>query len=256
MHSTRTTLIAFALSGLLVAGPSHSQTIEEARLASVEAIIHAFTSDPATAIPPLLLQNAKAMAIIPDVIRGGFIFGARRGRGIIIVRTQEGSWSNPSFVTLTGGSFGAQIGADSTDVVLVFGNERSVRDIAEGKFTLGGDAAATAGPIGRNTTATRDLTFSAELYTYVRSRGLFAGATVEGSNIGIDQDANAAFYSADGDASPLGPVTYATPESVRQVLARLENAETSMPLPAGTTSQSEVESEKSEEAVLYPIGTN
>jgi len=178
MRSTRSTLIAFALSGLLFSGPGHSQTMEEAKLAGVEAVIHAFTSDAATAIPPLLLQNAKALAIVPDVIRGGFIFGARRGRGILIVRTADGSWSNPSFITLTGGSFGAQIGADSTDIVLVFGNERSVREIADGAFTVGGDAAATAGPIGRNTTATRDLTFSAELYTYVRSRGLFAGATI------------------------------------------------------------------------------
>ncbi len=256
MRSTRSTLIAFAFSGLLLSSPSHSQTIEEARLASVEAVIHAFTSDPATAIPPLLLQSAEALAIIPGVIRGGFIFGARRGRGIVIVRTEDGSWSNPSFVTLTGGSFGAQIGADSTDVVLVFGNERSVRDIAEGKFTVGGDAAATAGPIGRNTTATRDLTFSAELYTYVRSRGLFAGATIEGSNIAIDDDANAALYTAGGEATPLGPVTYATPQSVRQVLTRLDDAETSMPLPAGVTLQPEAEAEEPEEAILYPIGVN
>ncbi len=253
MRSTRSTLIALAFSGLLLAGPSYSQTIEEARLASVEAVIHAFTSEPATAIPPLLLQSAEALAIIPEVIRGGFIFGARRGRGIVIVRAADGNWSNPSFVTLTGGSFGAQIGADSTDIVLVFGNERSVRDIAEGKFTVGGDAAATAGPIGRNSTATRDLTFSAELYTYVRSRGLFAGATIEGSNISIDRDANAAFYSADGDATPLGSVTSATPQSVRRILAQLEKAETSMPLPAGSAPGSEAEPE---EAILYPIGAN
>ena len=256
MRRKPSTLIAFVFSGLLISGPSHTQTIEEARLAGVEAIIHAFTSDPATAIPPLLLQSAQGLAIIPDVIRGGFIFGARRGRGIIVVRTADGSWSNPSFVTLTGGSFGAQIGADSTDIVLLFGNERSVRDIAEGKFTVGGDAAATAGPIGRNTTATRDLTFSADLYTYVRSRGLFAGATIEGSNISIDHDANTAFYTTGGEASPLGPVTYATPQSVRLVLARLENAETTMPLPAGVTPQPETQAEEPEEAILYPIGTN
>ena len=174
MRFTYSSLIAFTLSSLLASSVARSQTMEEARLVGAEAVIQAFTTDPATAIPPLLLQNAKAIAIVPDVIRGGFIFGARRGRGVLLVRTADGNWSNPSFITLTGGSFGAQIGADSTDIVLVFGSDRSIQDIADGKFTVGGDAAATAGPVGRNSTATRDMTFTAEVYTYVRSRGLFA----------------------------------------------------------------------------------
>ncbi len=255
MRCTRTTLTAFALSGLLLSEPSQAQTIEDARLATAGAILNAFTSDPATAIPPLLLQSAEGVAIIPDVIRAGFIFGGRRGRGVVLVRTADGSWSNPSFVTLTGGSFGAQIGADSTDVILVFGSERSVRDIAEGKFTVGGDAAATAGPVGRNSTTTRDMTFTAELYTYVRSRGLFAGATIEGAKLGVDHDANIKLYSIAGEAQPLGPVIYSTPESVRRLLTTLNDAEaTSFISPVSSSGPSD-EGEGPEEAITYPLGS-
>ncbi|HEY5623040.1 MAG TPA: lipid-binding SYLF domain-containing protein [Gammaproteobacteria bacterium] len=256
MRCTASSLTAIALSTLFVATSGHSQTMEDARLASAEAIVYAFTTDPTTAIPPLLLQSARGIAIIPDVIRGGFIFGARRGRGVVMVRSDDGRWSNPSFVTLTGGSVGAQIGADSTDIVFVFASERSVRDIAEGKFTVGGDAAATAGPIGRNSTATRDMTFTAEIYTYVRSSGLFAGATIDGSRINIDHDANASMYPTGGTAQPLGPVTSETPENARRLLTRLENAEASAPLPPESRPPASRSSqEQQQEAVTYPLGS-
>ena len=252
MRRILTAVSGFVMGGLLLAGQSHGQTTEEARLASAGAVFNAFTSDPATAIPASLLQQAQGIAIIPSVIRVGFIFGGRRGKGVVVVRTENGEWSNPSFVTFTGGSFGAQIGGESADVILVFGNQRSVRDIGEGKFTVGGDASATAGPVGRNSTTTRDMTFTTELYTYVRSRGLFAGATVEGAKLGMDDDANRTFYSPGGEAQPLTVTTFATPASARQLLTTLSNAGTSS---AGSTDFA-VEDDSPEEATIYPLGGN
>lgn len=250
MRQTATTLITFTFASLFLAGHSFGQSTEEARLAAAGAVLNVFTSDPETAIPPLLLDEAKGLAIIPSVVRAGFIFGARRGKGIFLVRGPDGEWSNPSFITLTGGSFGAQIGAESADVVLVFGTERSIRDIGEGKFTVGGDASAVAGPVGANSTAIRDMTFTAKLYTYVRSRGLFAGATIEGAKIGIDDDANRNLYPMGGDAQPLGPISFATSASARRLLATLADAEAY----ATDTPTAVEEDDAADEAVLYPLG--
>jgi hypothetical protein len=113
------------------------------------AVLAAFTADDEQAIPAELLARAQGIAVIPHLIRGGFILGGRRGRGVLSVRTANGQWSNPALITLTGGSIGWQFGAESADVVLVFGNDRSNRHISHGKFTLGGDATAVAGPLGR-----------------------------------------------------------------------------------------------------------
>jgi lipid-binding SYLF domain-containing protein len=241
-------MIFFAIA--LLGQQLHGQTTEESRLTAANAVLTAFVSDPATAIPPLILQQAKGIAIVPEVLRGGFIFGARRGKGIAIVRTADGGWSNPTFITLTGGSFGAQIGAESADVILVFGSDRSVRNISEGKFTVGGDAAATVGPIGRNTTATRDMTFAADLYTYVRSRGFFAGATIEGSRINIDHSANQNFFIPGSQAQALSPTSQATHIPTRQLLSTLERA-VSMSRNTPPTTDRE---EQPEAAVTYPLG--
>lgn len=250
MRRILTAIPGFVVGSLLLAGQSLGQTTEEARLASAGAVFNAFTSDPATAIPPSLLQQAQGIAIIPRVVRVGFIFGGRRGKGVVVVRTKNGEWSNPSFITFTGSSFGAQIGGESTDVILVFGNQRSIRDISEGKFTVGGDASATAGRVGRNSTTTRDMTFTTELYTYVRSRGLFAGATIEGAKLGMDDDANRRFYSPGGEAQPLAMTTFATPASARQLLTTLDDAGSS---PLGSPN-SVAEDDGPEEAIIYPLG--
>lgn len=151
---------------------------------------------PDKAIPQDLLRDAKAIAVIPDMVKAGFIFGGRRGEGLISVKTPDGTWSNPSFITMTGGSVGFQIGVSSTDVVLVFRTQRGVDSIVDGKFTLGADAAAAAGPVGRNASASTDGQFKAEIYSYSRSRGLFAGVALDGSALRIDYDANAAIYGA------------------------------------------------------------
>ena len=149
---------------------------------------------PDKAIPKDLLQNAHAIAVVPDVIKAGFVVGGRHGNGLISVKTRDGTWSNPSFVSLTGGSVGFQAGVSSTDVVLVFRTQRGVDSIVHGQFTLGADASAAAGPVGRSATASTDAQLKAEIYSYSRSRGLFAGAALDGSALTIDNDANQAVY--------------------------------------------------------------
>jgi lipid-binding SYLF domain-containing protein len=147
-------------------------------------------------MPPALLSRAYAVAVIPHVIKVGFGIGARRGKGVLVVRQEDGSWSNPAFITLTGGSFGFQIGAQSTDIILVFKTRKSIDGIANGKLTLGADASIAAGPIGRHTGVATDLSFQAEVFSYARSRGLFAGIALEGAGVSMDRKANAAFYGS------------------------------------------------------------
>ncbi|MEE8543831.1 MAG: lipid-binding SYLF domain-containing protein [Gammaproteobacteria bacterium] len=250
MCCLRSALTGLILGSLLLSSQSYGQTAEEARLATAGAVLNAFTSDPATAIPTQILQHAQGIAIIPSVIRVGFIFGGHHGKGIVVVRTEDGEWSNPGFIRLTGGSVGAQIGAESADLILVFGNKVSIINIAEGKFTVGSDASATAGPVGRNSTVTRDMTFATELYTYVRSRGLFVGATIEGAKLGIDHAANQAFYPSDGEAQPLAPTNTATSPSARRFLTTLNEAETG----SRSSPESAEEDDAPEEAIIYPLG--
>jgi lipid-binding SYLF domain-containing protein len=194
MRSMRWVLL---LAGLSFAVCGSAQTIEEARLTNAGAVLQAFASDPQTAIPPALLQQAQGIAVIPGVLRMGLIFGGRRGRGVVTVRGEDGRWTNPSFITVI-------------DLVLVFGSARSVQNIGRGKFTLGGDAAVTAGPVDRATQATTDLTFTSEVYAYTDSRGLFAGATLEGTRLAIDVESNSRFYVPGSSAQPLQPRTSGT----------------------------------------------
>lgn len=171
---------------------------EQNKLDDATTVVRQFVDIPENAIPPTLLRQAYGIAVIPSVFKAGFILGGRRGKGVLSVRTQDGSWSNPSFITLTGGSIGWQVGASSSDIILVFKTQRSVDKIANGQFNLGADAAVAAGPVGRSAGASTNLGFDAEVYSYSRSRGLFAGVSLEGARIGIDKDANWLFYDKAG----------------------------------------------------------
>ncbi len=152
---------------------------------------------PEKGMPVTLLRNAYGIAIVPGVIKVGFVLGGRYGKGILLIQDNKDEWSNPSFITLTGGSVGWQIGAQSTDIILVFKNRKSIKGIIKGKFTLGADAAIAAGPVGRQAEAGTDIQLRAEIYSYSRSRGLFAGIALEGAALQIDDNANAEYYSAD-----------------------------------------------------------
>ncbi|MBL8300891.1 MAG: lipid-binding SYLF domain-containing protein [Rhodanobacteraceae bacterium] len=145
-------------------------------------------------IPTNLLREAHAIAVIPDVIKAGLVVGGRRGHGLIAIKSSDGTWSNPSFVTMTGGSVGFQAGVQSADIVLVFRSQRGVDSIVHGKFTLGADASAAAGPVGRSAQASTDAQLKAEIYSYSRARGLFAGVALDGSVLAINHEANQAVF--------------------------------------------------------------
>ncbi|MEA5114201.1 MAG: lipid-binding SYLF domain-containing protein [Geobacteraceae bacterium] len=170
---------------------------ETAKINASTEVLQEITSIP-EGISPTLLSNSYGIVIIPGTIKLGFFFGGQYGSGIAMVRNEDGSWSNPSFVYLAGGSFGLQFGAVSSDIILVFKTKKSVVGMAKGNFTLGADAAVAAGPVGRRAVASTDWQLKAEIYSYARSRGLFAGISLDGSVLAIDTGANAAFYGTPG----------------------------------------------------------
>lgn len=188
-------LIAAAVfvAALLRPSPLVAESSEVDKINNCISVVEEIMKIPEKRIPPALIERASAIAIIPGVIKAGFIIGGRHGRGVVLVH-EEGRWSNPSFVSFTGGSIGWQIGAEATDVVLVFKSKRGVEDMMRGKFTLGADASVAAGPVGRQAEAATDAQLKAEIYSYSRSKGLFAGVSLEGSVLSIDEAANAAFY--------------------------------------------------------------
>jgi len=145
-------------------------------------------------IPHQLMEQSEGIVIIPKLINAGLGIGGKRGRGVAMVKLADGKWSDPVFVTLTGGSFGLQIGVQSVDLILVFHHKGVLTKVKNGDFTIGGDISAAAGPVGRSSTASTDYKLQAEVYSYSRSRGLFAGITINGSNLAIDKNANTNFY--------------------------------------------------------------
>ena len=197
MKTTRTLAIVTMLA-LFVSSFAQAATREEKRVADAADVLDQLSRIPEKAIPPNLLSRAYAIAVVPNVVRAAFGLGARRGKGIIVVRQDDNSWSNPAFITLTGGSVGWQVGAESADVILVFKTRKGVDGIANGKLTLGANASVAAGPVGRHTGVATDIEFKAEVYSYSRSRGLFAGIALEGAGITMDRKANAAFYGSTG----------------------------------------------------------
>ncbi len=186
-------LITFtALS--LVAG-LHAQSDQADRIRESGTVFREIMRAPDSAIPRSVLEQVEGIAIFPSTIKGGFIFGGHRGKGILSVRNRTSNvWSNPAFLTLTGGSFGAQIGGQAVDVILVIKNRRGLENLLQNQFKIGAGAAVTAGPVGRDAEAATDIQLRAEILSYSRSRGLFAGLTIRGSAIREDRDSNREFY--------------------------------------------------------------
>lgn len=168
---------------------------EAERVDRATAVLDELMTEPDSAIPRAILDSAEAVAVFPSTIKAGFIFGGHRGRGIISARKpDDGTWTEPAFVTLTGGSFGLQIGGQAVDLVLVVMNRRGLEKLLDNKFKIGGDASAVVGPLGRDAEASTDLYLRAEILSYSRARGVFAGVTLKGSTIRPDRDANERFY--------------------------------------------------------------
>lgn len=178
----------------MAASTAYAQSKQDDTIAAAGAIIDELRAIPEKAIPPALLDRAYAVAVIPDMLKIGLGLAGRHGKGVLTIRNDTG-WSAPIFIKLSGGSIGWQAGLQSSDLVLVFTNERGVRNITNGKITLGADMSIAAGPIGRHGSAATDGRFRAEVYSYSRARGLFAGVSVEGAALRIDDNANAAYYA-------------------------------------------------------------
>ncbi|HSR65738.1 MAG TPA: lipid-binding SYLF domain-containing protein, partial [Xanthomonadaceae bacterium] len=192
--------LALALAaGSVFAGDAFAGNVEDGRAQNAVRVIDQIQAIPESAIPDKLLDEARAIVVIPDTIKAGLFLGGRFGRGLLSVKSPDGTWSNPSFVTLTGGSIGLQAGVQSSDIVLVFRSDRGLESIVNGKFTLGADAGVAAGPVGRSASAATDGEMKAEIWSWSRARGLFAGVALDGAVLAIDDAANAATY---GDVTP------------------------------------------------------
>jgi len=172
--------------------PNREDTVVD----SATAVLGEIMAIPARSIPASLLANAHGIVIIPDMLKGGFIIGVKHGRGVVVTRDEAGKWRAPMFVQITGGSVGWQVGVQGTDLVLVFRTKNSVTNLMQGNFTIGATASAAAGPVGREAEAATDVALKTEIYSYSRSRGLFAGVALDGSVLSVDQAATNFYYQS------------------------------------------------------------
>src|SRR5450755_2774935 len=167
-----------------------------ARLQSSVDVLHAIMSTPDKGIPDEVLSNAKCIVVVPNLIKGGFIFGGKHGRGVASCRTADG-WSAPAFVSVGGGSWGLQIGVEGVDLVMLVMNDQGFQHLLSSKFELSGESSVAAGPVGRHASAGTDWKMNTELLTYSRSKGAFAGLTLEGAVVEQDADSTTAIYGKD-----------------------------------------------------------
>ena len=182
-------LAALGLSTLLVTPVVFAQ--QQATGRKVDTALQVFrelTDLPEKKVPKRLLRDARCVAVIPNVIKGAFVWGGRHGRGVMSCRNAEEVWSPLIFVKISGGSFGLQIGGESTDLVLFFMTERGARSLLKSRFVLGGDGSLAAGPLGRTAEISTDIRLSAEIYTYAKARGVFAGLSFEGARLAPDRN--------------------------------------------------------------------
>lgn len=185
------------LAAAAVTTPLHAQKAsdEVKKIGEATTVLNEIMSAPDKSIPSAVLEKAAGIAVFPGLLKGGLGIGGQRGHGILSVRDKKGSgWSNPAFLTITGGSVGAQIGLQAIDLVLVINNQRGLEQLVKNQFKVGADAGVAAGPVGRDASASTDIQMRAQILSYSRSRGLFAGVTINGSTISQDRDANERFY--------------------------------------------------------------
>ena len=222
MRISRPALGLLAVLALICSAVVQAQARQEGRLLISSQVLEELRTSRDQAIPDRLLERAYGIAVIPDMTKIAFFAGGRHGRGVLVVRDSKGRFSNPVFISMTGGSFGWQWGVQSSDIVLVFTTEKGIRGISGGKLTLGADASVAAGPVGRTASAATDQNFKAEVYSYSRTRGIFAGLALDGTVLSIDDSANSEFYKkSDVAASDIitGAVSTEDPAAQRFLAA-------------------------------------
>jgi len=216
-----------AISAAAIVNIAQAGAREEGRLLTATEVLEEVRAMPDVRLPDTLLAHAYGIAVIHDVTKVAFIFGGRHGNGVLSVRDKlTGPWSNPVFISLTGGSWGFQAGAQSSDIILVFTTKTGIEGIAGGKLTLGADASVATGPVGRQGSAATDMSFNAEIYSYARTRGLFGGVALDGSVISIDRSANGSLYHKSGITATeiFSGQAPAPPATAQRFLERLAQA--------------------------------
>jgi lipid-binding SYLF domain-containing protein len=191
--------LAFAvLAALVIVNPLVAQQSSEdevKRITDASTVLDEIMGAADKAVPRSVMEKAEGIAVFPSLLKGGIGIGASRGHGVLSVRDKKtGGWSSPAFLTITGGSVGAQFGLQSIDLVLVINNQRGLEQLVKNQFKIGAAAGVAAGPVGRDASASTDIQMRAQILSYSRSRGLFAGVTLNGSTIRQDRDANERFY--------------------------------------------------------------
>lgn len=191
MKKTLLFVVLFSLTSLGWAESRREKSNE--RLDNAANVLGEIMAAPDSGIPEEVLEHAKCVAVVPHMIKGGFVFGAENGRGVATCRTSKG-WSAPAFFAITGGSWGLQIGVEGVDLVMIIQNEKGMQQLLQSKFKIGADASAAAGPVGRHASAGTDWKLNTEILTYSRAKGAFAGLTLSGSAIRRDEESTVAIY--------------------------------------------------------------
>jgi SH3 domain-containing YSC84-like protein 1 len=194
-----------------------------ARLQSSIDVLHSIMATPDKGIPEEVLSNAKCILVVPDLIKGGFIFGGKHGRGIASCRTSSG-WSAPAFVSVSGGSWGLQIGVEGVDLVMLIMNNQGFQHLLSSKFQLSGEGSVAAGPVGRHASAGTDWKMNTQVLTYSRSRGAFAGITLEGAVVQQDDDSTRAIYGKHMKFRNILSGKVPTPESAEAFVKAVSTA--------------------------------
>jgi lipid-binding SYLF domain-containing protein len=195
--------LVLGVGGFRIVGATDTANDERVRAMKAGEALSEIMQIPEEGIPADLLERAEAVAVIPHVVKGAFVVGGEYGKGLVSERTEDGRWSAPSFIRIAGGSFGLQLGGSATDVVLIFTDRSGFQGLLEGKVKLGADAAVAAGPVGRNAQAGTDVMLKSPVLAYSRSKGVFAGISLDGSVVSIDADANRAAYGRDIPAKEI-----------------------------------------------------
>lgn len=218
-------LVALALACTVIARADDAKGKEDAdlRLQRAGAALKDIARAPDKGIPDEVLRSAKCIAVVPNLTKGGFIFGAERGRGVATCKLAAGGWSAPAFFTITGGSWGAQIGVEDVHLVIMIMNDKGMRDLLSDKVQIGGSASASAGPVGRHASAGTDWKLETEMLTYSRSKGLFAGVDLGGAYIERDKDTDSAYYGHDVTNTELLTGKVRPPRDARPFLDAVTN---------------------------------
>jgi lipid-binding SYLF domain-containing protein len=210
-----------SLGTMCWAGSAREDATE--RLENATNVLHEIMAMPDKGVPEEVLEHAKCIAVVPHLVKAGFIFGGKGGKGIATCRTANG-WSAPAFITISGGSWGLQIGVEAVDLVMIIQNEKGMQKLLSSNFQIGADASAAAGPVGRHAQAGTDWKLDTEILTYSRAKGAFAGITLEGASIRQDSDSRRAIYGRNVTTRALLLGKVQPPAAAHPFLAELRRA--------------------------------